>query len=133
MCVLFTYSLKWALEIRKFHVAIVQRRLRNVQKSVMHVQICCFANTNLFFFAGLVAVAVVVAKLPIVVVQKFCYHGNWTSHFSSFFLCVLKNQLPLGFLHLRLSSCGVKTLKLTLNRKMLRLFSLTWSEATQNF
>ena len=30
--VVFTYSVKWALEIRKFHVAVVQRRLRNVQK-----------------------------------------------------------------------------------------------------
>ena len=26
------------LEIRKFHVVVVQRRLRDVQKSVMHVQ-----------------------------------------------------------------------------------------------
>ena len=60
----FTYSLKWTREIRKFHVAVVQRRLRNVQKSVMHVQICCFANRNLFFFAVFlaIAVAVVVAK-----------------------------------------------------------------------
>ena len=34
-------------EIRHFHVVVVQRRLRNVQKSVMHVQSCCFANLNL--------------------------------------------------------------------------------------
>ena len=34
-------------EIRQFHVAVVQRRQRNVQKSVMHVQSCCFANLNL--------------------------------------------------------------------------------------
>ena len=34
-------------EIRHFHVVVVQRRLRNVQKSVMHVQSCCFANINL--------------------------------------------------------------------------------------
>ena len=31
-CVLFPYSIKRAREFRKFHVAIVQRRLRNVQK-----------------------------------------------------------------------------------------------------
>ena len=37
-------------EIRHFHVVVVQRRLRNVQKSVMHVQSCCFANLNLFLF-----------------------------------------------------------------------------------
>ena len=49
---------------------------------MMQVQSCCFANINLFFFA--VAVAVIVAKVPaIVVIQKFCYHGNRMSHFSS--------------------------------------------------
>ena len=37
-------------EIRHFHVVIVQRRLRNVQKCVMHVQSCCFANINLLVF-----------------------------------------------------------------------------------
>ena len=31
-------------EIRHFHVVVVQWRQRNVQKSVMHVQSCCFAN-----------------------------------------------------------------------------------------
>ena len=27
-----------------FHVAVVQKRQRNVQKSVMHVRSCCFAH-----------------------------------------------------------------------------------------
>ena len=49
-CVLLTFSIKWAREIRKSHVAVVQQRLRNVQKRVMHVQSCFFANLNLFFF-----------------------------------------------------------------------------------
>ena len=31
-CVVFTYSAKRAREIRKFRVAVVKRRLRNVQK-----------------------------------------------------------------------------------------------------
>ena len=35
------------VEIRHFHVVVVQRRQRSVQKSVMHVQSCCFANLNL--------------------------------------------------------------------------------------
>ena len=42
LCVVLTYFIKWAREIRKFHVAFVQQRLRNVQKSVMHVQSCFF-------------------------------------------------------------------------------------------
>ena len=63
-CVLFSYFIKRAHEIRKFHVAVVQPRLRNVQKSVMHVQSCCFANKPVVLFAVLftVAVAVVVAQ-----------------------------------------------------------------------
>ena len=44
---------------------VVQRRRRNVQKSVMHVQSCCFANLTYCFFALLVAVAVVVAEAPL--------------------------------------------------------------------
>ena len=42
----FTYSLKRVREVRKFHVSIVQRWLINLQKSVIHVQSCCFANTK---------------------------------------------------------------------------------------
>ena len=38
LCVVFTYSIKQVHEIR-FHVIVVQQWLRNVQKSVMHVQL----------------------------------------------------------------------------------------------
>ena len=48
--VVLTYSIKRASEIRKFHVAVMQQRLRNVQKNVMHVQSCSFANLNLLLF-----------------------------------------------------------------------------------
>ena len=63
-CVLFSYSIKRAHEIRKFHVVVVQPRLRNVQKSVMHVQSCCFANKPVALFAVLFTVAVVLAQAP---------------------------------------------------------------------
>ena len=39
-CVALTYSIKQAREIGKFHVAVMQQQLRNVQKSAMHVQSC---------------------------------------------------------------------------------------------
>ena len=38
-------------EIRHFHVVVVQRRQTNVQKSVMHVQSCYFANLNLLVYS----------------------------------------------------------------------------------
>ena len=42
----------------------MQRRQRYVQKSVIHVQSCCFANLNLYRIIGvLVDIAVVVAML----------------------------------------------------------------------
>ena len=50
-CPVFPSSTK--REIRHFHVVVVQRRLRNVQKSVMHVQSCCSANLNLLLFLPL--------------------------------------------------------------------------------
>ena len=55
-CLVFTSSTK--RETRHFRV------LRNVPKSVMYVQSCCFANKTCCFFAVLVAVAVVFAQAP---------------------------------------------------------------------
>ena len=37
-------------EIRHFHAVVVQWQQRNVQKSMMHVQSCCFATINLLLF-----------------------------------------------------------------------------------
>ena len=59
---MFTFPIK--RESTKFHIVIVQQRQRNVQKSVPHVQSCCFATLNLLFFAVFVAVAVVIAQAP---------------------------------------------------------------------
>ena len=49
-CAVFTNSITRAREIRKFQVADLQRRLRSVPKTVMHVQSCCFAKINRFLF-----------------------------------------------------------------------------------
>ena len=49
-CLEFPSSTK--REIKLFRVLVVERRLRNVQKSVMHVQSCCFANINLLPFCS---------------------------------------------------------------------------------
>ena len=38
------FSSSKKLKILSFHVVVVQGRQRKVQKSVMHVQNCCFAN-----------------------------------------------------------------------------------------
>ena len=66
-------------KLGSFHVAVVQQGLRNVQKCVMYVQSCSFTKLNLLLF-------LLLRKLRLVVIQKFCYHSNETSHFSSLFL-----------------------------------------------
>ena len=58
----------------------------NVQKGMMHMQSCCIANLNLIaFLPFLLPSPSSLLKLHIVVIQKFCYRGNETSHFSSLF------------------------------------------------
>ena len=64
-CFVLTYSIKWAREIRKFHVAVVQQWIRNVQNSVMQVQRCFFCQSKPI--VGLLF-AVAVAKTP------YCCH-----------------------------------------------------------
>ena len=44
------HQLQQAREIRKFHVAVVQQRLRNVQKSLMRVQRIFFLPISTFCF-----------------------------------------------------------------------------------
>ena len=59
--------MKWALEIRKFHVAVVQPRQRNEQNSMIHEQICCFVDKNLLLLCRSPSVTVIVG---FVVIQK---------------------------------------------------------------
>ena len=62
-----------------------------------------FRATRYRFFAILVLVAIVV-RFPIVVIQKFWYHGNVTSYCSSLFsslsyiinLCQAKANIPIN-------------------------------------
>ena len=48
-CFLLVLSSK-KREIRQFNVVLVQRRQISVQKTVMHVQSCCFVCLNLLLF-----------------------------------------------------------------------------------
>ena len=68
----FTYSIKQASEIEKFHVAVVQQRLRNVLKGVMHVlKLLLFCRSRCR------------RRRRWLDFKKSGYHGNVTSHFSS--------------------------------------------------
>ena len=83
-CVVLTYSIKRAHEIRKFHVAVVQQR--RAKKCTKKRDCFFFANLNLLLFCCSPSP---LQKLPVVVIQKFCYHGNVTSHFSSLLFALL--------------------------------------------
>ena len=79
--VVLTYSIKRAREIRKFHIAVVQQRLRNKQKSVSTCKDVFRQSKPIVSL--LFSVAVAKTPYKVVLIQKFCYHGNVTSHFSS--------------------------------------------------
>ena len=84
---MFTSSLK--RERGHFAVVAVQWRKRNVQKCVMHVQICCFARSTYCFFDVLVVVAVMASC------SQFFRHGTWNYlPMIKSQLCVKQNCLP---------------------------------------
>ena len=60
---LFTSPLR--SKIRQFNVVVVQKRQRNVQKSEMHVQSCCFAYKTYCCFYVLIAFESWIREVPI--------------------------------------------------------------------
>ena len=56
---------------------------RKSEKSVIHVQSCWLANIKILLFCRSRCGFAVVYCPVIVVIEKFCYHGNVTSRFSS--------------------------------------------------
>ena len=54
-CVMFTYSIKQVRKIGKFHIAVVQRWLKNVQNSVMNMQSHCFSMPIAFLQISLMS------------------------------------------------------------------------------
>ena len=101
-------------------LGIVQRRLRNVQKSMMHIKSFCFVNINLLVFLPFSLLSLSkLLKLPIVVIPKFCYHGSVMPHFSFLLLKVLHDDLPgtfpIGKVNLR-SYLSFKKKKLELSQ-----------------
>ena len=64
-CVVLSYYIKRAREIRKFHVAVVQQRLRNVKNAWMQVQRSFFCQSKPIVF---LLFAVAVAETP------YCFH-----------------------------------------------------------
>ena len=92
---MFTYSIKRAREIRKFHVVVVQRRQNKCTKYCDARAKLLFVNINILFFAVLLAVAVV---FDFVVIQKYCYHGNVTSHLSITTFYIIYGRWYLQFI-----------------------------------
>ena len=101
--------MKRTREIRKFHVVIVLRRLRRVLALLPKL---------IAFLPLLLPSPSSLLKVPIVLIQKLCYHGNMTSHFSLLFcntFCNTYHKIHLrsngltrfGFFPVRLSSCTI--------------------------
>ena len=45
-------------ETRHFHVVVLQRQQRNLQKSMLHVQSCCFTSSTYCFFDAVASLKV---------------------------------------------------------------------------
>ena len=101
-CVVFTYSVKRAREIRKFHVTVLQRWLKNLLKSVMHVQSGCFTDINLLLLLPFsLPSPCLLPKLPFVVIQKFATMCN---------LCnfqLIASNIEGNISHQKLQNCCV--------------------------
>ena len=107
-CVVFTQLIKRTREIRKFHVVIVLRRLRKVLALLPKL---------IAFLPLLLPSPSSLLKVPIVLIQKLCYHGNMTSRFSLFCntfgktnhsIHIRSNGLTrLGLFPVSLSSCMI--------------------------
>ena len=82
-CAAFTYSIKRAREIRKFHVAVLQRRLKSVQKRrAARTRLSFCLSKPLAFLLFLLLSPSSLLEFLIVVIQKVCYQGNVMSPFS---------------------------------------------------
>ena len=82
LCVVLTYFIKRAREIRQHNSTTAVRKCK---KSVIHVQSCFFLHWYKPIFCYLPSL---LQKLLVVVIQKFCYHGNMTSHFFLYLFCL---------------------------------------------
>ena len=88
-CLVFPSSAK--REFRHFHVVVGRQRQRNVQKNLMHVQSCCFANQTYSFFFFCRSRCSSLLKLPIKLVAaahsgqgcNLTYRRLWGSEFES--------------------------------------------------
>ena len=82
----------------------------------MHLQSCCFAIA--FSPFSLLSILSSV-KLPNVVIQKFCYHGNMTTHLSSLLReSKLWYKIPLAYKYILMEkSTTPKTVTQT-NKKL---------------
>ena len=73
---MFAYSVKRTREIRKFHVAVVQRWLKMCKKRYARAKLLLDYYKLIAFLPLSLPSLSLLPKLPFVVIQKFLYHSN---------------------------------------------------------
>ena len=121
-CIVFTYSIKRAREQKTG-----TGRLRNVQKSFMHMQSCCFANINLLIFSRCRCRHRCFSYL-LLLCRYFYYHGKLTS--LSSLLYSFQNLFSLIIVNLR-NRTGQERTRQTLRDK--RDNNFVWNNFSPNF
>ena len=126
--------MKRTREIRKFHVVIVLRRLRKVLALLPKL---------IAFLPFLLPSPSSLLKVPIVLIQKLCYHGNMTSRFSLFCNTFSKTNHSIhirsngltrfGFFPVSLSSCMICPKKMQQRGHFRDNFLLSWPKVDSIF
>ena len=122
--------MKRTREIRKFHVVIVLKVLALLPKLIAFLPLLLPSPSSLL-------------KLPIVLIQKLCYHGDMTSRFSLFCntfgktnhsIHIRSNGLTrLGLFPVSLSSCMICPKKMLQRGYFRDNFLLSWAKVDSIF
>ena len=82
-CAVFTYSIKWAHEIREIHVSRATTAKKCIKSLLTCKVVVLLIKPTAFLTFSLLLLSLLL-KFPIVVIQKFCCHDvKVMSHFSS--------------------------------------------------
>ena len=114
-------------KIRHFHVAVVQKRQRNVQKSLPHVQNCCFAYFTYSFFYTLSLLSRRWILKSVMTSNQFpsCKKDSQL-HYLYYYFKSFKSSLPCKrFLHWGLNVCYSESTDIAISDQQGRVHRFT--------
>ena len=106
--VVLTYWIKQASEMSKVYVAVVQLRLRNVQKSLIHEQSCSFAILNLLL-SCCCKNSLLLCSRNFATIVRWCHTSPlYTVKPGNSFLCYVNYSIVIIFIILYCSNINLE-------------------------